>query len=288
MIEEKEILAKSAIYDSVFTNLFKIPEYTLLLYKALHPEDLKMTKEQIRIVTLENLLLNQPYNDLEFLAGEHMLILVEAQSTWSENILVRVLIYIAQIIQNYLVDTKQNIYGKKKVSFPEPEFYVLFTGERKDRPEEIVLSKEFFDGHRTALEVRVKMIYNGLEGDIISQYVSFTKIYREQYRQYSRTQKAVLETIRICRKKNVLKDYLESCEKEVVDIMMTLFNREYALAAYAEEMRQEGEMKKAKETTLNLADMGFTIEQISNAVKVNMQLVRQWLEGTSPEKSCSR
>ena len=134
-----------------------------------------------------------------------------------------------------------------------------------------------------ALEVRVKMVYDGLEGNIISQYVAFTRVYREQYKKYGRTQKAVLETIRICRKKDVLKEYLESREKEVVDIMMTLFSQEYAIDAYAEEIRQEsiekGEMKKAKETALSLSNMGLTVEQISQAVKVSVQSVQQWLEG---------
>ena len=207
----------------------------------------------------------------------------DRQSTWSENILVRVLIYMAQTIQNHIVDTKQNVYGKKKVTFPEPEFYVVFTGERKDRPEELVFSEEFFGGRKLALEVRVKMVYDGLEGDIISQYVAFARVYREQYKKYGRTQKAVLETIRICRKKDVLKEYLESREKEVVDIMMTLFSQEYAIDAYAEEIRQEsiekGEMKKAKETALSLSNMGLTVEQISQAVKVSVQSVQQWLEG---------
>ena len=138
-----------------------------------------------------------------------------------------------------------------------------------------------------ALEVRVKMVYDGLEGDIISQYVAFTRVYREQYKKYGRTQKAVLETIRICRKKDVLKEYLESREKEVVDIMMTLFNQEYAIDAYVEEIRQEsigegikkGRQEGAKETARNLSDMGLTAEQISQAVKVNVQLVQQWLGG---------
>ncbi len=294
MTNEKEILAKRTIYDSVFTDLFKIPEYTLQLYQALHPEDVAMTEEQIQIVTLENLLLIQPYNDLGFIAGNRLLILVEAQSTWSENILVRVLIFIAQTIQNYIVDTKQNVYGKKKVTFPEPEFYVVFTGEREDKPEELVLSEEFFGGHGSALEVRVKMIYDGLEGDIISQYVAFARIYREQYKKHGRTRKAVMETIRICREKDVLKKYLQSREKEVVDIMTILFNQAYAIDAYAEEIRQEGiekgmergiekgrqegEIMKAKETALYLSKIGFTVERIEEAVKVSSQQVRQWLE----------
>ena len=55
-----DILVKKNIYDSVFTHLFRQPEYTLQLYQALHPEDTEMTEDQLQIVTLENLLLKQP------------------------------------------------------------------------------------------------------------------------------------------------------------------------------------------------------------------------------------
>lgn len=298
----QKILAKNTIYDSVFTNLFQLPKYTLQLYQALHPEDSCTTADQIKIVTLENILLNQPYNDLGFIVGDNRLvILLEAQSTWSENILVRVLIYLAQTIQNHIVETKQNVYGKKKVSFPEPEFYVIFTGEHNDRPQQLVLSKEFFEGRKISLEVCVNMIYDGNEGNIINQYVSFTKIYKEQYRLHGRTQRAVLETIHICKHKNILKDYLDSREKEVVDIMMTLFDQEYALEAYTEEIRQEsrqegilagrhegilagrqeGELRAKKETAISLAEMGLSADKIAQAIKVNIGTVAQWLEGNA-------
>ena len=55
-----DILVKKNIYDSVFTHLFRQPEYTLQLYQALHPEDTEMTEDQLQIVTLENLLLKPP------------------------------------------------------------------------------------------------------------------------------------------------------------------------------------------------------------------------------------
>jgi len=42
-----------------------------------------------------------------------------------------------------------------------------------------------------------------------------------------------------------------------------------------------GEMKKAKETALTLADMGLPMEQIAKAVKVSVNLVKEWLEGNT-------
>jgi len=187
----------------------------------------------------------------------------------------------AQTIQNHIQGTKQNIYGSRKVSFPEPEFYVLYTGSPKGTPEQITLSEEFFGGRKSALEVTVNVLSDGKQGDIISQYVAFTKVYQDQIEKYGKTQKAVLETIRICKDKNVLKAYLESREKEVVDIMMALFNKEQILEAYVEEERQEAAEAAteiaAKEITLNLYNMGMKEDAIAKAVNVSIELVRQWL-----------
>ncbi len=42
------------------------------------------------------------------------------------------------------------------------------------------------------------MLTEGQEGDIVYQYITFTKVFDEQTRLYGPTLKAVTETIRIC------------------------------------------------------------------------------------------
>ena len=119
-----------------------------------------------------------------------------------------------------------DLYGSKKVVLPEPELYVLFIGERKKKPERITLSEEFFDGKDIDLNVKVNVLYGDDEGSIIGQYVAFTKVYNEQRKKYGATEQAVREAIRICKDRNVLKEYLESREKEVVRIMSLLFDQD--------------------------------------------------------------
>lgn len=164
------------------------------------------------------------------------------------------------------------------------------------KPEWLTLTDEFFKGREAAVNIRVKMIYDGEEGDIINQYVAFTRIYKEQYTLYGRSRKAVLKTLRICENENVLKEYLASRKKEVVDIMMTLFDKEFLLGAYIKEMKDEGRQEGIqtgietgiqtgrqegkRETALNLADMGLTPEMIAQATMVSLETVRQWLEST--------
>lgn len=55
---------KRNIKDSVFTYLFKQPEYLRQLYLVLHPEDSDVTEADCKIVSLENVLSTGIYNDL--------------------------------------------------------------------------------------------------------------------------------------------------------------------------------------------------------------------------------
>ena len=183
--------AKKTAKDSIFRDLFENPKYLLQLYQVLHPEDRKVTEDQISSVTIQNVLLDQMYNDLGFVVKERLLLLVEAQSTWSKNIVIRVLLYLANTWKEYIQNKKLNIYGSGGMLLPKPELYVIYTGERKERPEWIFLSEEFFPGQECFVDVKVRMLYDGKEGDILNQYVTFTKIYNEQVKEYGRTKEAV-------------------------------------------------------------------------------------------------
>lgn len=123
--------AKRNIKDSVFRNMFSIPYFLLQLYMALHPEDKTITEKDLKIVTLESVLVNSVYNDLGFFARDKMLLLVEAQSTWSPNIVLRALIYLMSTYQNYFSQMGISLYDEKTADMPWPELYVVYSGEKK-------------------------------------------------------------------------------------------------------------------------------------------------------------
>lgn len=244
--EQKEVM-KRTIKDSVFTDLFQNKKYLLQLYKSLHPED-DVTEDDLTDVTIKNVLTDNIYNDLGFVVEDRLMIFVEAQSSvWTVNIIVRALMYLVQTWHDYFERTKQNLYKSKKVQMPMPEIYVLYTGERKTRPSEISLSQEFFGGKDCGIDVRVKMIYDGKEGDIVNQYVLFTKICNEQMKEHGRTRKAVMEAIRICKDRDVLREYLSNRESEVVSIMMVLYDEEEIMRSYVESERHDEKIETAIE-----------------------------------------
>lgn len=268
-MESIEIKAKRSIKDSVFTDIFKDPKNLLKLYKALHPDDNSIEIDDLSIVTISNILTTGVYNDLGFMAGDHLLILIEAQSTWSVNIVVRILEYLAHTYNQYFTDKGIDLYGSKIANLPKPELYVIYTGDRKERPEYISFKEEFFKNEDIPIEVKVKVIYDSTSGDILNQYIAFTKICDEQVRKYGRTKQAVEETIRICQDKNILKEYLDSRKKEVIDIMVALYDEQEILDRFVSSREKESKIKGNIEA---YQDAGLTREETEGKIIKRYQL----------------
>ena len=79
--------------------------------------------------------------------------------------------------------------------------------------------------------------------------------------------KAILESILICKDRNVLKEYLENREQEVVDIMMTLFDDEQILKAYAKDIEDNTAKETERKTVERMIKKGkMTLEEIADCV----------------------
>ena len=242
----EEVMAKRTAKNSVFLDLFQNKRYLLKLYKTLHPEDTTATEDSLTDVTITNVLTDNLYNDLGFIANNKLMILVEAQSTWTVNILVRVLLYLAQSYHEYFQRTSQDYYKSRKVRMPKPELYVIFTGNKGRKPDRILMSEEFFKGADIDIEVKAKVIYESDTDDIINQYIIFCKVFNEQTKQHGMTRKAVTETIRICKDRNILREYLAQREKEVVTIMMSLFDEKQIMKSFIRSERHDADRETAE------------------------------------------
>ena len=92
------------------------------------------------------------------------------------------------------------------------------------------------------LDIVARVCYESSDGDILSQYITFAKVFDGQIRLYGNTRKAIEETIKICRDKGVLESYLKN--EEVASIMYTFMDKneayENALRTERKEGRAEG------------------------------------------------
>ena len=276
---------KRAIKDSVFSFLFRQPEYTLELYKTLHPEDKNVTEADLKLVTIENVLLNNLYNDLGFLIRGMLIVLVEAQSTFSFNIALRVLLYLAASYKKYVDAHELDLYGGKKAQIPRPELYVIYTGDKKDVPDTIRLS-DLYEGIGD-VEITIHVIRASGSESIIDQYIRFCEIADEERKNRGYTKEAVEETIRRCIAENVLTKFLLSRQQEVQDIMFTLFDHERIVEIHeyniAKDARAEGEAKglekgKAEsrlEIAKNLLSFQMPFDQIAKATGLSLAEVER-------------
>ena len=181
---KKEVKVKWNAKDTVFVDLFHIPKYRYQLFQVLHPEMADVKETDIVPVTLNPIILNQSYNDLGLLVKDKLIIFVEAQSTWSINILIRILLYLAMTYQNYITEHGLYVYGSKKIEIPEPEFYVIFTGNRKFMKNTISMKEDFWNNPNANVDVVAKVIYAENKEDIIGQYIIFSHVLDDQIRKH--------------------------------------------------------------------------------------------------------
>lgn len=255
---------KRSIKDSVFTMLFQDPEYLRQLYLTLHPEDAGVLPEDMKLITLENVLTTGIYNDLGIQVRDRLILLVEAQSTFSANITLRMLLYLAATYKEYVKERKLDLYAGKAVSIPRPELYVVYTG-RRETPDTLLLSGLYEsapeDDRVQHMELAVQILRDDGSGSVIDQYVHFCQISDEMRGRHGATLKAVQETLRECVRQNILAPFLLTREKEVSDIMISLFNQEEIQAIHDYNVAKQAQETALKQTVLLMRDLGVAREE---------------------------
>ena len=140
------------------------------------------------------------------------------------------------------------------------------------------------------IEAKVKMIYLQDSDDIINQYIGFGRVGNEQVALNGRTLKAVKEIIRICRDRNLLKEYLSERETEVEEIMFTLFDQEHvwniernniraaALAEGRSEGINQGILQKETQVVLKMFKHNMPVEDIADISELSVEEVNDILK----------
>lgn len=283
--------------DSVFVNLFNDHNYVLQLYKELHPEDTKVTLNNINVTTLKSVLVNTIYNDLGFIVTEgeesKLVMLVESQSTWNPNMTLRMLFYLSQTYLDFLRQSKQSEHSNSRVKLPKPELYVVYSGDRKV-PDEISFKDDYFHGN-SPLDLKVKIL-SKIDTTIYGQYIGFCKVYNEQRKIYDNSLDCAKETIRICLERGYLTDFLLEHRKEVFTMMSELFDEQAQREAYNEAMKKEfkaegraegieigekngekkGKLEGKLDVALNLLSLGtVSIEDIAKVTGFTLERIKE-------------
>ena len=295
---------KPHLKDRVFTYLFSDVENQIALYSALHPDEPIPTADEMVLVTLQSVVSTHPYNDLGLLVRGRVLILVEAQSTWSVNIVLRSLMYLARTWSDMLSCVGANLYGSKPVSIPKCESYVVFTGARENKPEWLSVKDIYFPDDDCHLDFKVQCIYKKDRGnDILQQYIAFANIWDDQSQKHDKDHQmdALRETIDICIKLDILKTFFMKRRAEIMDIYTVLFDqnevtrrtnleiwnegREEGEKKGREEGekkgREEGEKKGREEVALAMKNQQISLEVIAQCTGLTLEQIDDLTKGSN-------
>jgi hypothetical protein len=283
--------ANTRYKDSVFSFLFNNPDILRELYCALEgvtlPNDIPVT-----INTLQDVLFMDRVNDISFEIGGKLVILLEHQSTINPNMSLRLLMYIARIYEKIVGD--KNIYKSKMIRLPRPEFFVLYNGAAPyPNEEELRLSDAFEktgligipEKQNPALELTVKVINinrgrnEGITGKCrtLSEYSAFVEKVREYDKETGTLEDAIKKTITYCREHDILKEFLEKNATEVINMLMTEWNLDDALAVRYE----EGQEDKQEEIARKALMKGASIEFVKEITGLDDEAIRRLQEGVN-------
>ena len=174
---------------------------------------------------------------------------------------------------------------------------MIYTGDKGNHPDVLSLKDEFFPDTDCCIDAKVKIIYLQDSDDIIDQYIGFCRVCTEQVALNGRTLKAVKEIIRICRDRNLLREYLSERETEVEEIMLTLFDQEHVwniernnirAAALVEgwdkgkaEGINQGILQKETQVVLSMFKRNMPVEDIADISELSIDKVKEILKNAT-------
>lgn len=93
---------------------------------------------------------------------------------------------------------------------------------------------------------------------------------------YGRTTEAVSETIRICMDRDILKEYLASRKKEVITMMMNLYDQDRILEIHIASEKKIAAKKTEDAAIQRMLKKGkFSIQEIAECLAVSTDRVRE-------------
>jgi predicted transposase/invertase (TIGR01784 family) len=270
--------------SSVFSLLFSEPDLLRELYCALDGVSLP-PDAPVSINTLEDVLFMGFINDISFQIDGKLVVLIEHQSTINPNMALRLLMYVGRVYEK-IVESR-NIYSKKPLKIPRPEFFVLYNGADPFPDETVYRLSDAFEEPKSlglaekdlpALElvVRVININEGINKDIaarckmLAEYSVFVARARAFEKELGSREEAVKEAVKYCEKHDILKRFLKLHAGEVLSMLYTEWNWDDALAVAREEAKEDEKLEIAR----NLLAEGAAFEFIQKVTGLDIETIK--------------
>lgn len=242
--------------DTVFRMLFREKKALLQLYNALNRTSYA-DESKLEVYTLENAVYMSVKNDVSFLFCSE-LNLFEHQGSFSPNVPLRDLSYIARQLERYTKDAA--IYSGSQVKIPTPRFVVFYNGTTQQPDKRILRLSDAYEKKTPDpdLELKVLMlnINYGKNRELMERCETLKgySIFVERIRKYARTESidtAVDRTVEECIREGILADFLSVQRAEVKAMSIFEYNEEEerrkTQKADREMGREEGRKEGRKE-----------------------------------------
>ena len=241
-----DVLNANRMYKSrIFAMLFSDRNELLKLYNAINGTSYD-DPDLLQVNTLENAVYMSMQNDVSFII-DMRLNLYEHQSTYSPNLPVRYLLYVADVYSDYTKD--MNLYGTKAVKLPTPRFVIFYNGqaEQPDR-KELKLSELFsIPDADPSLELKAVMlnINKGHNRKLMETCRTFQDYaeYTFRVREYAAEMPldlAVEQAITECISEGILADFLRKNRAEAKKVSIYEYDEERHMRQTREEGMEEG------------------------------------------------
>ena len=232
---------KSRIFEMIFSDKKEL----LALYNAVNETEYT-DPDQLEINTLENAIYLSMRNDISFIIDSR-LSLYEHQSTYSPNLPLRYLFYIANL---YSVLTKDdNLYSSRQIKLPTPKFLIFYNGaEAQPEKQELRLSDAYtVPDEEVSLDLKAVMlnINPGYNEELLKtcktlqDYSEYTARIRSYTKQMS-LEDAVEQAITECIREGILTEFLSKNRAEAKTMSIFEYDEEKVLRQTREEGFEDG------------------------------------------------
>ncbi len=262
--QPKRVRVRQTVKDRLFRFLFEKDRDALLeLYNALNETEYS-DPSQMEIVTIGSAVYVVMKNDLAYiLAGT--LNLYEHQSTYSPNLPVRFLIYLAQEYQMVIERAQRSIYGTGQISLPTPQCVVFYNGTKEMADEQTLKLSDAFENKKARADVELTVrILNINRGHnkllmekcrVLEEYSQFVATTRESMLEENDIQTALNRAVDNCIERGILKEFLLKNRSEVLGMLLEEFDAEKYEKTIRSEGREEGRKEGIKATVDVLRDL---------------------------------
>lgn len=194
---------------TLINSLLNFPKFAQNIYQCLYPDDLTITQEEIKPISLTGVCNEGPHNDFGFFVQDkRMMLFVETQHVSPQNALLRSMLYLAAAYSDFCIENHLPVYKESPVSLPRPEVFLICTENNSDMPDTLQL----FDSKDNSkpVSIKAKVLKHTGTGNVVDQYISFCQIRNQQEASCSEIEEAWSNTIQICSKEDILTQFLHS------------------------------------------------------------------------------